>query len=96
MAQYGLFSTYNHYDEYFRKFQRNNGEIGVSFQLPILPGPGVKAQAAIAEDDAAHLRIEKNQLQSRIALDIHRALSGRREGAGLARTALRPNCSFGS
>jgi outer membrane protein len=73
VAQYGLFSTYNHYDEYFRKFQRNNGEIGVSFQLPILPGPGVKAQAALAEDDAAHLRIEKNQLQSRIALDLHRA-----------------------
>jgi len=73
VAQYGLFSTYNHYDEYFRKFQRNNGEIGVSFQLPVLPGPGVKVQAALAEGDAAHLRIEKNQLQSRIALDIHRA-----------------------
>jgi outer membrane protein len=73
VAQYGLFSSYNHYDEYFRKFQRNNGEIGVSLQLPILPGPGVRAQAALAEDDAAHLRIEKNQLQSRIALDIHRA-----------------------
>jgi outer membrane protein TolC len=73
VAQYALFSTYNHYDEYFRKFQRSNGEIGVSFQLPILPGPAVKAQAAIAEDDAAHLRIEKNQLQNRIALDIHRA-----------------------
>jgi outer membrane protein len=73
IAQYGLFSSYNHYDEYFKKFQRNNGEIGVSFQLPLLPGPAVKAQAALAEDDIAHLRIEKNQLQSKIALDIHRA-----------------------
>jgi len=73
IAQYGLFSSYNHYDEYFRKFQRNNGEIGVSFQLPLLPGPGVKAQAALAETDAAHLRVEKTQLQSRIAVDIHRA-----------------------
>jgi outer membrane protein TolC len=73
VAQYGLFSTYNNYDEYFRKFQRNNGEIGLSFQLPLLPGPGAKAQAAVAEDDAAHLRIERNQLQSRIALDVHRA-----------------------
>lgn len=73
VAQYGLFSTYNHYDEYFKKFQRNNGEIGVSFQLPLWPGPAPKAQAAIAEDEAAHLRIEKNQLQSKIALDLHRA-----------------------
>ena len=73
VAQYGLFSTYNNYDVYFKQFQRNNGEIGVSFQLPILPGPAVKAQAAMAEDDAAHLRIEKNQLQSKIAMDLHRA-----------------------
>jgi len=73
VAQYGLFSTYNHYDEYFRKFQRNNGEVGFSLQLPLLPGPAVKAQAALAEEDAAHLRIEKNQLQSKIALDIHQA-----------------------
>jgi outer membrane protein len=73
IAQYGLFSSYNHYDEYFRKFQRNNGEIGVSIQLPVLPGPGARAQASLAEEDVARLRIEKNQLQSRIAMDIHRA-----------------------
>ncbi len=73
VAQYGLFSTYNHYDEYFRKFQRNNGEIGASFQLPLFPGPAVKAQMALAEDDVAHLRIEHSQLENRIALDIHQA-----------------------
>ena len=73
LAQYALFASYNHYEQYFRQFQPNNGEIGVSIQLPILPGPGVKAQAALAEEEVAHLRIEKNQLQSRIALDIHRA-----------------------
>ncbi len=73
VGEYGLFSTYNNYNQYFKQFQRNNGEIGVSFQLPILPGPAVKAQAALAEEDVAHLRIEKNQLQSRIALDLHKA-----------------------
>jgi outer membrane protein len=73
IAQYALFSTYNHYNQYFRQFQPNNGEIGMSVQLPLLTGPAVRAQAALAEEDAAHLRIEKNQLQSRMALDIHRA-----------------------
>lgn len=73
LAQYALFASYNHYEQYFRQFQPNNGEIGVSIQIPILPGPGVKAQAALAEEDIAHLRIEKSQLQSRIALDLHRA-----------------------
>lgn len=73
IAQYGLFSTYNNYDQFFRTFQRNNGELGVSVQLPIFPGSGVKAQAALAEADVAHLRLEKSQLQSRISLDIHQA-----------------------
>jgi outer membrane protein TolC len=73
VAEYGLFSTINHYNQYFRQFQANNGEVGVSFQLPVLPGPGVKAQEALAEGDVARLRIQKNQLQSKITLDIHQA-----------------------
>ena len=73
VAEYALFSTYNNYNQYFRQFQLSNGEIGVSFQIPILTGPAVKAQAALAEEDAAHLRIEKNQLQSKIAIEVHRA-----------------------
>ena len=35
VAQYGLFAEFNHYEDYFRKFQRNNGQLGLSFQLPI-------------------------------------------------------------
>jgi outer membrane protein TolC len=73
LAQYALFASYNHYEQYFRQFQPNNGEIGVSIQIPLMLGPGVKAQMAIAEEDIAHMRIEKNQLQSRIAVDLHRA-----------------------
>ena len=42
VAQYGLFATFNHYQDYFLKYQRNNGEIGVSFLLPLLAGPGVR------------------------------------------------------
>ena len=29
VSQYGLFARFNNYDEFFRKFQRNNGQIGV-------------------------------------------------------------------
>lgn len=73
IAQYALFASYNHYSQYFRQFQPNNGEIGVSIQVPIMPGPGVKAQAALAEEEIAHMRIEKKQLQDRITLDLHSA-----------------------
>jgi outer membrane protein TolC len=73
LAQYALFASYNHYSQYFRQFQPHNGEIGISIQMPLLLGPGVKAQMSLAEADIAHMRIEKSQLQRRIALDVHRA-----------------------
>ena len=37
VAQYALLTHYSHYDEYFRKFTRNNGQIGASFQIRSLP-----------------------------------------------------------
>jgi outer membrane protein TolC len=84
IAQYGLFAKYNHYADYFRTFQRNNGEVGVAFTIPLLPGPGVSAAAAQAEAEAARLRIEMNAARNRISLEtrqnyqaLHRAETAR-------------------
>ena len=71
VAQYGLFAKFNNYDQYYRKFQRNNGQLGVSFQVPILPGSGAKALVQQAETDSARLRIEMAAARNRIALDVH-------------------------
>ncbi len=69
IAQYGLFAKYNHYADYFRTFQRNNGEIGVAITIPLLSGPAVSAATAQAEVDAARLRIETNAARNRISLE---------------------------
>lgn len=69
VAQYALFAKYNNFESYFRTFQRNNGEIGVAFQIPLLTGPGVNAAAGQAEADAAKLRLQVQSARSRIALD---------------------------
>jgi outer membrane protein TolC len=73
VAQYGLFATFNHYQDYFLRYQRNNGEIGVSFQIPLLPGPGVSATAAQSDAEAAKLRIQVNSTRSRITADTRQA-----------------------
>ena len=73
VAQYGLFATFNHYQDYFLKYQRNNGELGVSVQLPLLPGPGVRAAAAESDADAARLRIQMSDTRNRIAADTRQA-----------------------
>jgi outer membrane protein TolC len=72
VAQYGLFSKFNNFDQYFRKFQRNNGEIGVSFQLPIY-SPGVSSQLAQSETEMSHLRLELANARNRISADLQQS-----------------------
>lgn len=73
VAQYARFSRFNHLDEYFVKFQTNNEELGVSFSVPLLPGPGIAAQVSQAESDAAKIRVQYAATRNRIELDIHQA-----------------------
>jgi len=65
VAQYALLGKFNNYTEYFNHFQRNNGEIGVSFQVPILV-PGAGSAAAQAEADISRLKIELASTRNRI------------------------------
>lgn len=76
VAQYALFARFNNYEDFFRRFERNNGQIGVSFQIPLLPGPGVSAQVAQSEADAARLRAEINSTRNRITLDARQSFRG--------------------
>jgi outer membrane protein TolC len=72
IAQYGLFSKYNNLDQYFAKFQRNNGQIGVSFQLPIF-SPGVSSQLAQTNTEVSHLRAELANARNRISADLQQS-----------------------
>ena len=70
VAQYGLFSKFNHYEDYFRTFQRNNGQIGMSIQIPLFSGPGVAAQVAQTETDIAKLRTQLSTARNQISADL--------------------------
>jgi outer membrane protein len=73
VAQYGLFAKFNHYEDYFRTFQRNNGQVGVSFQIPVLAGPGVSAQMAQTQTEISRLKIELSNTRNRIASDLQQS-----------------------
>ena len=73
VAQYGLFATFNHYQDYFLKYQRNNGEIGVSFVFPLWPGAGVSALAAAADAEASKLRIQLANTRNQIIAGVHQS-----------------------
>ncbi len=72
IAQYAVFARFNNYEDYFRTFQRNNGQVGVSVEVPLLVGTAPAAQAAQAEADSARLRIQIQETRTRISQDIGR------------------------
>ena len=73
IAQYSLLGKYNNYEQFFRAFQRNNGQIGASIEIPVLVGRVASAQKSQAEADIAKLRIEVGRTRSRIAADLRAA-----------------------
>jgi outer membrane protein TolC len=73
VAQYALLTKYSHYDEYFARFQQNNGQIGASIQVPIYLGSGAKAAIAQAEGDQQHIKAEVQVERNRIALELHQS-----------------------
>lgn len=73
VAQYALLTKYNHYQEYFSTFSRNNGEFGASIEVPILAGSGARAEIEQAENDRQHIHAEVEVARNKIMLDIHQS-----------------------
>jgi outer membrane protein len=73
VAQYALLAKFNNYAQFYNTFQRNNGQIGASFQVPIFSGTGVGGQVAQAEIDVTHLRTEMGNVRNRIAADLQQS-----------------------
>ena len=79
VAKYGVFSRFNNYEEYFNRFQRHNGVLGVSFELPIYAGRAHQARAAQAEIEIRRLEAELAAKQSQLTLEARRSWQEVRE-----------------
>ncbi|MBI1895347.1 MAG: TolC family protein [Acidobacteria bacterium] len=73
VAQYGLFAKFNNYEDFFRRFQRHNGQLGVSFTLPVFSGSAAAAQSSQAQLEVQRLRLQIGSTRDRITLDSRRA-----------------------
>ena len=100
VAQYALFAKFNNYEDFFRRFQRHNGQLGISLMLPLASGPGAAALAATAETEVLRLKTEINRARNRIAQDARRGFQefqkaeGAREVARLDLDLERENVSI--
>jgi outer membrane protein TolC len=65
-AQYGLFSKYNNYEDFFRKFQRNNATVGIGIRFPIL-NFSQRARAAGADAESIKARKQVEQVKNQVS-----------------------------
>lgn len=82
VAQYGLFARFNNYEDFFRKFQRHNAQLGLALQIPLWLGRGSAAQAAQAEAEIRALRAQIEQTRKRLALEARMAFQNAQLAAG--------------
>ena len=73
VAQYALLTRYNFSEDFFRRFNRHAGQVGISVTVPLLNGTGASAQAAQAEIESSRLRAEIVIARGRISLEARRS-----------------------
>ena len=71
VAQYGLFSKYNNYEDFFSKFQRNNATFGIGIRFPFLNFVQ-RAHAAQAEADAVKARKQADMVKNQVSSETLR------------------------
>jgi outer membrane protein len=86
VAQYALFAKSN-YQDFFTHFQRNNGELGVSIQIPVLIGSASKGLTSQVEADIMGLRTQMNQTRNRIDLETQKSYQDMLKAASATQVA---------
>ncbi len=72
VAQYNLLAEYN-FQDFFPKFQRNNGQLGAFVVVPLLVGSAARAYVSQSEADLAKLRAQVAQTRGRISVDTRKS-----------------------
>jgi outer membrane protein TolC len=69
VSQYSMFSRFNNYDDFYNRFERHNGQVGASFELPLFVGSAAKAERAEADVEGERLRLNLKTAERQAALD---------------------------
>lgn len=75
-SQYQLFSKYNNYDEFYRKFSRNNFSVGILVRFPIFNN-AQQARVEAAKADAVKAQKEADAIRNQVSeqtLKLQRSL----------------------
>jgi len=71
VGQYGLLTTYNNYQEFFKNYQRNNGVVGVAIRFPFL-NMSQRARAGAADAEAVQARHQAEEAKNKVSNETRR------------------------
>ena len=72
VAQYSLLGRFNNYEDFFNKFQRHNGQFGMSVQIPVFGRRQAGARAGKVRVEARRLGVRRKAVESGLDLEITR------------------------
>ncbi len=79
IAQYAVLSKANNYEDFFRKFERNNVEIGVSIRIPLFNGPRISARVGQAEAELTQAKQSLESAKRNTSLEIRKLFQRSRQ-----------------
>jgi len=82
VAEYGMFSRSNNYEDYYNRFDRNNYLFGISAQFPLFDGFQSKARVAQSREELSAEQLDLRRLKSDLKLKIQKGLSALRVARG--------------
>jgi outer membrane protein len=82
VTEYSLFSNSNNYEDYYRKFKRNNFIVGLSLQIPIFDGFRTSARVAQSKQEVQKERFKLLKIKSDLKINIKKGLSAIRMARG--------------
>jgi len=80
VGQYGLLTTYNNYQQFFKVYQRNNGVVGVAIHFPFF-NMSQRARAGAADAEAVQARHQAEEAKNKVSNETRKL---QREVAQLA------------
>lgn len=73
VAQYSLLGKFNNYEDFFRRFQRHNAQIGASVAIPLWTNPQDEAAAAQSDLEVRRIRLQAAALRTKIESESRQA-----------------------
>lgn len=82
VAQYSLLARFNNYDEFFNKFQRHNGQVGIALSVPIFVGKAVSSRVAKASLEAREAGLQLAARRTAVEEESHRLFQAVQDAEG--------------